>query len=398
MRSLVSKAAIAAVGLLVVAGCGSAGGTTGAGTSKLTPPKIDKLAALGTGEGEVNLVAWAGYVENGSDDPSVNWVTPFEKQTGCKVNVKVAGTSDEMVTLMKSGDYDAVSASGDATLRLIYGGVVAPVNTALVPNYADVFDFLKLKPWNSVDGVAYGIPHGWGANLLMYRTDKVTPPPTSWGAVFDGASTYAGHVTAYDSPIYIADAALYLMKHQPDLGITNPYALDDKQFNAAVNLLKTQNKSIGEYWSDYTKEVEAFKSGDSVVGTTWQVIANLAEADKAPVAAVLPSEGATGWSDTWMVAAKAAHPNCAYQWMNWIVSPDVNAQVAEWFGESPANKLACSHTADKSFCDTYHAADADYASKIWYWTTPTTQCLDGRTKVTCKDYAAWTQAWTEIKG
>ena len=192
MRSLRSKAAIAAVGLLAVAGCGSGGGTTGAGTSKLTPPKIAKLAALGTGEGEVNLVAWAGYVENGSDDPTVDWVTPFEKQTGCKVNVKVAGTSDEMVTLMKTGDYDVVSASGDASLRLIYGGVVAPVNTDLVPNYADIFDGLKLKPWNSVNGVAYGIPHGRGANLLMYRTDKVTPAPTSWGAVFDGASTYKG--------------------------------------------------------------------------------------------------------------------------------------------------------------------------------------------------------------
>jgi putative spermidine/putrescine transport system substrate-binding protein len=397
MRFLRHSAVLAVVGLLVLAGCGNGGGTT-AGTTKLTPPKIDKLATLGAGEGQVNLVAWAGYVENGSDDPKVDWVTPFQNKTGCKVNVKVAGTSDEMVTLMKSGDYDAVSASGDATLRLIYGGVVAPVNTDLVPNYADVFDFLKTRPWNSVDGVAYGIPHGWGANLLMYRTDKVSPAPTSWSAVFDGASGYAGHVTAYDSPIYIADAALYLMKHKPELGIKDPYALDDKQLAAAVDLLKAQNKNIGEYWSDYTKEVEAFKSGNSLVGTTWQVIVNLAQADKAPVAAVLPSEGATGWSDTWMVAAKAAHPNCAYQWMNWIVSPKVNAQVAEYFGESPANKLACAQTSDKSFCDTYKAADADFASKIWYWTTPTAQCLDGRTGVTCKDYSAWTQAWTGIKG
>jgi putative spermidine/putrescine transport system substrate-binding protein len=396
MRSLRLGAVFAAASLLVVAGCSSGGGgTTGPG---LTPPSIPALASLGAGEGQVNLVAWAGYVENGSDDPTVDWVTPFQNKTGCKVNVKVAGTSDEMVSLMKSGDYDAVSASGDATLRLIYGGVVAPVNTALVPNYADIFDFLKLKPWNSVNGVAYGIPHGWGANLLMYRTDKVTPAPTSWGVVFDGSSAYAGHVTAYDSPIYIADAALYLMKHKPELGIKNPYALDQTQLAAAVDLLKAQNKNVGEYWSDYTKEVEAFKSGDSVVGTTWQVIANLAEADNAPVAAVLPSEGATGWSDTWMVAAKAAHPNCAYEWMDWIVSPEVNAQVAEWFGESPANKQACSHTADKTFCDTYHASDADYASKIYYWTTPTSQCLDGRTNVTCTDYSAWTQAWTEIKG
>src|SRR5262249_30997867 len=160
----------------------------------------------------------------------------------------------EMVTLMKSGDYDAVSASGDASLRLIYGGTVQPFNTDLVPNYKDIFDFLKDKSWNSVGGQMYGIPHGWGANLLMYRTDKVTRAPPSWGAVFAGASTYAGKVTAYDSPIYIADAALYLMKHKPELNIKNPYALDDSQFNAAVDLLKTQNKSIGEYWSDYTKE------------------------------------------------------------------------------------------------------------------------------------------------
>jgi putative spermidine/putrescine transport system substrate-binding protein len=396
MRRL--TAFLSSVLILGLAACGSSSTTTSSGPGGVAVPKISPLASLGAGEGQVNLVAWAGYVENGSDDPAVNWVTPFTQQTGCKVNVKVAGTSDEMVTLMKSGDYDAVSASGDATLRLIYGGTVAPVNTALVPNYADIFDFLKLKPWNSVNGTAYGIPHGWGANLLMYNTDKVSPAPTSWGAVFDGASQYAGKVTAYDSPIYIADAALYLMKTKPDLGIKNPYALDDKQFAAAVDLLKTQNKSIGEYWSDYTKEVEAFKSGNSVIGTTWQVIANLAEADKAPVKAILPTEGATGWSDTWMVAAKAKNPNCAYQWMNWIVSPKVNAQVAEYFGESPSNKLACAQTSDKSFCDTYHAADADFAGKIWYWTTPTAQCLDGRTGVTCKDYSAWTQAWTTIKG
>jgi putative spermidine/putrescine transport system substrate-binding protein len=393
-------AAIAAAGLLLLAGCG--GGTSNTNNAApgggLKPPQIDKLGSLGSGEGSVNLVAWAGYVENGSTDPKVDWVKPFESATGCKVNVKVAGTSDEMVTLMKTGDYDAVSASGDASLRLIYGGTVAPVNTDLVPNYKDVFDGLKLKAWNSVDGVAYGVPHGRGANLLMYRTDVVNPAPTSWGAVFDANSPYKGKITAYDSPIYIADAALYLMKTKPELGIKNPYALDDNQFKAAVDLLKAQNKLIGEYWSDYTKEVSAFKAGNSVLGTTWQVITNLAQADKAPVQAILPSEGSTGWSDTWMVAAKAKHPNCAYMWMNHIISPDANAQVAEWFGEAPSNKLACDKTSDKSFCTTFHATDEAYFSQIWYWNTPITQCLDGRTNVTCKDYAAWTQAWTEIKG
>ena len=387
-----------AAGVLVLAGCGgSNSGTKGSGPGGVSVPKIDKLAALGSGEGQVNIISWAGYVEDGSNDPKVDWVHDFEKETGCKVNNKIAATSDEMVTLMKTGDYDVVSASGDASLRLIYGGEVAPVNTDLVPNYKDVFDGLKNKQWNSVDGVPYGIPHGRGANLLMYRTDVVKPAPTSWGAVFDANSPYKSKITAYDSPIYIADAALYLKATQPDLGIDNPYELDDKQFQASVDLLKQQRGIVGEYWSDYTKEQAAFTSGDSVLGTTWQVIANLLGADKVPIKTILPKEGATGWSDTWMISSKSKHPNCMYKWMNYIVSPKANAQVAEWFGEAPSNRKACAETADKNHCAIYHANDEAYFSKVAYWTTPTRACGDERGAV-CKDYSEWVQAWTEIKG
>jgi putative spermidine/putrescine transport system substrate-binding protein len=401
-------AVIAAAALALTSCGGSSGPTTkasgstksgnGAAATGFTPPKLTALEKLGTPEGELNIVAWAGYAEDGSTDPKYDWVTPFEKATGCQVNVKNGLTSDDMVSLMKTGQYDVVSASGDASLRMIASGDVEPVNTDLVPNYADVFDALKMKPWNSVNGVAYGIPHGRGANLLMYRTDKVSPPPTSWNVVFDKASPYKGFVTAYDSPIYIADAAVYLMSTRPDLKIKNPYALDDKQFAAVIDLLKKQNTDIGEYWSDYTKEVTAFKNGDSVVGTTWQVIANLAQGEKAPVEAVLPKEGATGWSDTWMVATKSKHKTCAYKWMNWIISPKVNAEVAEYFGEAPSNRKACAETSDKNFCTTFHADDEAYFDQVWYWTTPITQCLDGRTNVTCKDYGDWTTAWQEIKG
>ncbi|QKG26467.1 ABC transporter substrate-binding protein [Actinomadura verrucosospora] len=398
-RMALAAAAALAIGL-AAAGCGdeSGGKATGAGQGGFRVPKVPMTKSLGKGEGQVNLVAWAGYAEDGSNEKSVDWVHPFEKQTGCKVNTKIAGTSDEMVALMKTGQYDTVSASGDASLRLIASGAVAPVNTGLVPNYADIFAGLKNKPWNSVNGVPYGIPHGRGANLLMWRTDKVKQAPDSWGAVFDPNSPYKGKVTAYDSPIYIADAALYLMSSRPELGIKNPYALDQKQFDASVDLLKQQRGIIGEYWSDYTKAVQSFKSGDTVLGTTWQVITNYVEADKAPVKAIVPKEGSTGWSDTWMVAAKAQHPNCAYQWMNYIVSPKANAQVAEWFGEAPSNAKACQETADKKFCDTFHATDENYFSKVRFWTTPIAQCLDGRKNVKCVDYSKWTQAWTAIKG
>src|SRR5215212_508042 len=239
---------------LVAFGCGGdddeGGGSSGSGDSNalVQPPEdIEPLQEIGEGEGEVNL--------------------------------KIGNTSDEMVTLMRTGNYDGVSASGDATLRLIAGGDVAPVNTDLVPNYKDVFDALKQKPHNSVEGQMYGIPHGRGANLLMWNKGKVKPAPDSWGVVFDPSSKYKGKVTAYDSPIYIADAALYLKATKPELGIENPYELDDKQFKASIDLLKQQHGIVGEYWSDYAKEQSAFNNGDSVLGTTWQITANYIEAD-----------------------------------------------------------------------------------------------------------------------
>ena len=281
--------------------------------------------AVGEGEGELNVLAWPGYAESGKNYPEYDWVTPFEKKTGCKANVKEFGTSDEAVSLMHAGGYDVVSASGDATLRLIAAGDVQPVNTDLVPDYADMSPFLKETDYNSVDGQMWGIPHGWGANLLAYNKDVVKPAPTDWGAVFDGASDYAGKVTAYDNPIYIADAALYLMETQPDLGIENPYALDQDQLDAAVDVLKEQNEHIGEYWTDYTKESQAFKTGSSVLGTTWEYTASISGPK---TETVFPDSGSTGWSDTWMVAADTDHVNCAYMWLDWMATPETQAEVA----------------------------------------------------------------------
>jgi putative spermidine/putrescine transport system substrate-binding protein len=402
MAAVLALTAALALGAV---GCGddddeeSGGGSTQESTAQVQPPDdLKPLASLGKGEGEVNLIAWAGYVEDGSTDPKVDWVSGFEKETGCKVNVKTGNTSDEMVTLMRTGNYDGVSASGDATLRLIAGGDVAPVNTDLIENYADVFDSLKDKPHNSVDGQMFGVPHGRGANLLMWNKAKVKPDPDSWSVVWDENSPYKGKVTAYDSPIYIADAALYLKATQPDLGIENVYELDDKQFKAAVDLLKKQREIVGEYWSDYTKEQAAFNNGDTVVGTTWQVIANLIEADKkVKIGTTLPKEGSTGWSDTWMIASKAKNPNCMYMWMNHIISPQANAEVAEWFGEAPANRKSCALTAVKDHCKTFHAEDEAYFDQVAFWTTPTKNCGDDRGAV-CKDYSEWVQAWTEVKG
>lgn len=320
---------------------------------------------------------------------------PFERKSGCQVNAKVADTSDAMVALMNTGEYDGVSASGDASLRLIYSGVVAPVNTDLLRNYGDTEPYLRDEPYNSVNGQMYGMPHGYGANYLAYRTDKMKKPD-SWGVLWEKNSPAVGRIAAYDSPIYIADAALYLKAHRPDLKITDVYELTNEQFDAVADLLRQQRDNVNQYWSDYLDEVRSFKAGDDYAGTAWQMTANMARSEGAPVATTIPSEGTTGWSDTWMISSRAAHPNCMYKWMNWISSPKVQGAVAQWFGEAPANRNACGYTP-KGFCAQFHADDIHFYQRLAFWKTPVADCGDARGAV-CVDYSKWGELWSQIKG
>ena len=362
----------------------------------------DLPQTVGEGEGALNLIAWIGYTENGSTDPNSDWVTPFEDKTGCKVSVKYGNTSDEMVTLMRQGGgklYDGVSASGDATNRLIAAGDVAGVNTDLVPSWKDFIPTLQSPAHNTVGGVHYGVSYMYGANVLLYNTQQASPAPTSWDAVFDPNSPYAGKITAYDSPIYIADAAMYLMNHQPDLGIKDPYELTQTQLDAAVALLKGQKPNVKKYWSLAADEIDLFTSGELVVGTAWPYQVSVLQSDSQPVKATIPSEGATGWADTWMMSKNAQHPNCMYKWMDWASTPEVQAQVAEFYGATPPNTKSCDIiTADlgAKAAEPYHCGDDAFVHQLFLWKTPLADCGDGKND--CVDYSVWQQKWTEIKG
>jgi putative spermidine/putrescine transport system substrate-binding protein len=377
-RTRILVAAIAAALCVPAAGIGS---------GSALPSKVGK------GEGRLNLVAWEGYTQ-------AQWVKPFTKATGCKVNAKYAGSSDEMVTLMRQGggsQYDMVSASGDASLRLIYGKDVQPVNVNLIPDFENFIPALKSPPHNTIDGQHYGISLQWGPNTLIYNTTKVKPAPKSWGVLY--SAKYKGKVTVPDNPIQIADAALYLMKTQRSLGITDPYELNQKQFDAAVSLLRKQKPLVKKYWALASDEIDLFKNGDVVIGASWPYQTNTLVAAKVPVKDLIPVEGATGWADTWMLSAKAKHPNCAYLWMKHVSTPKVQAQQAVYFGETPANPKACpimDKLAPGSAAQYHCGASAAYFNSIRFWKTPVADCGNG--KKDCMDYTKWQQAWTQLKG
>jgi len=359
---------------------------SGVSSSAATPSILTKV---GKAEGSLNLIAWEGYTDQ-------KWVKPFVKQSGCKVRSKFAGSSDEMVTLMRTGQYDAVSASGDASLRLIIGKDVRGIDPKLVPDFKNFIPQLKSPPHNTVKGVHYGISLQWGPNVLLYNTQKVKPAPRSWSAIY--SSKYKGKITVPDNPIQIADAALYLSKTRPGLGIKDPYELNDRQFKAAVDLLKKQHSLVRKYWAAAADEIDLFKNGSAVIGAAWPYQTNQLHMAKAPVKDLIPREGATGWADTWMISTKAKHPNCAVLWIKWVSTPKVQAQQALFFGETPANKKACSfmNRLEKGACSKWHLnAPSSYFRSIKFWKTPTRNCGNGKTN--CMDYTKWQQAWTDIK-
>lgn len=354
---------------------------------------------LGKGEGQLNIVAWAGYVERGETDKNYDWVTGFEKETGCKVSVKTAATSDEMVALMNEGSFDLVTASGDASQRLIAGGKVQALNLALIPSYSKIDPRLQNAPWHTVDGKHYGVPYQWGGNILMYNTKVFPKAPDSWNVVFeeqtlaDGKSN-KGRVQAFDGPIHISDAALYLMTHQPALGIKDPYELNEDQYKASLDLLRKQRQLVGRYWHDAFVQIDDFKNEGVVASGSWPFQANTLIADKQPIATTVPKEGVTGWADTSMVHSDAKNLTCAYKWLEHSLSNKLQGDLAAWFGSVPVVPAACEGNAllGPTGCKTNGIDNFD---RVRFWRTPVSQC---KSQGTCVPYYRWVSDYIAILG
>jgi putative spermidine/putrescine transport system substrate-binding protein len=397
--------AVLAAGALVASACAEEQGGGGGGGQA-----GGMLTEVGEGEGQVSIIAWAGYIEDGSTDPAYDWVTQFEEETGCQVNVKVAGTSDEMVALMQEGSgFDLVTASGDASLRLIYGETVQPVNTELIPSFSTVDERLQNAEWHAVDadgdGEAehYGTPYQWGSDVLMYNTDAFRgQEPDSWNVVYEeqelpDGQTNAGRIQAYDGPIAIATAAVYLRSARPELGIEDPYALTRDQFEAALDVARDQRELVARYWHDAFIQIDDFTNEGIVASTSWPFQVNLLQAENQPIASVIPQEGATGWADTTMLHADAPHPNCAYMWMEHSLDPKVQGDLASWFGSVPAVPAACegNELLGPEGCQTNGFDNFD---QIEFWKTPQADCFVPGGPEECVPYHEWVTNYVAVIG
>jgi putative spermidine/putrescine transport system substrate-binding protein len=402
-RGAFGSALVAAI-VFVAGACSEPEEETPAGT---TVP-VEVVDEIGDGEGALNLLAFAGYAEDGSTDPQIDWVRPFERSTGCDVDVRYVDSGEEIVTLLaREGDdaFDGASVPGDTTGELIASGEVAAVDPGLFPAFGQVLEPLRTDNARHyvVGEHTFGVPALYGPNLLLFDTEEVVPAPRSWNVVLEADTPYAGRIAMLDGPMAIAQAALYLSSREPGLGIEDPYALTSPQLDAATALLIEQHDAVGVYWRLFTDSLDAFREEGVVVGVAWPVTLSLLEAEERPVAAAEPVEGMTGWADTWMIAADAPHPNCMLRWMRWTLSAEIQAEMAFWYGGAPSNGRACGFIRDRlgdfaDLADTLRfgrCGDEQFLASLALWRVPTVDCGDGRGR-TCTGIAAWRARWAEV--
>ena len=323
-------AALAALAL-VASACGKSGGT---GETKI-------FSSIGKGEGQLNLIAWPGYVESGQNDPKFDWVTPFEKQSGCQVNVKYADTSPQMVTLMRQSGgtiYDGVSASGNATNLLIAHGDVAGIDVnKIIPNYDQMLPSLRAPAHNTVDGVHYGVPYMYGPDFLMFNTDVVTTRPDSWDVVFKPeqlAKFKDCGVHFLDSSDDIMSGALHY------LGL-DPNSKREADYQKATDLLTRVRPAVRKFHS--SEYISALATGEIcfVVGFSGDIKQSQKRATEAKngieIAYAIPKEGAQLWFDNVAIPRDARNIAEAHEFINFLQQPEVAAKNSNFVAYANGN-------------------------------------------------------------
>jgi putative spermidine/putrescine transport system substrate-binding protein len=313
---------------LALAACGGEGGGK-------APKAVAGTAPAQAREGRLDVLAVSGALPPAS-------LQDFERATRCQVQAQLAADPATLLELAANSDADLLLASGDNASSLVAAGRVRALAAGEAPSLAGIPPRLRNVPGAVVDARRYGVPWRWQPNVLAYDTTHFAQAPTSWSVLFESGSGAAAapHLLAAPEPIAIADVAIYLSATHPELGIVDPYALDARQYAAALELLQAQRGAWRGKARDVAAQSEAFRNGVTAAPATPASVRAL-QAQGLPVAWTLPAEGGSAQVEIAMLHVGAAHPNCALAWMQWALQPQAQSRLAAVTGALPVDAAAC---------------------------------------------------------
>ncbi len=304
--------------------------------------------------GEVSLLTWEGYADD-------SFIKPFEKASGCKVLATYVGSNDDFAAKLAAGGgiYDIITPSIDTTKIMIRAGFVEPIDITKINGWEGIYPKFAETGGINEDGKVWGVPYAWGSIPFMYRTDKVSTPPTSLKDLWD--PQYKGKISLWDdkSAIYVA-ARLN--------GDNNIYKLSDDQLQKAKSTLIEQKPLVRKYWATAGELVDLYANGEVWISNTWGGYqSSLLAEQNIPVKEFIPIEGAEGWMDSHMVVKGTSNTECVYKFLNMANSDLGQCGVANVNGYSAANEAVAKKCMSPEQFKTLHQDDVGYMDSLMLW-------------------------------
>ncbi|MBS4178800.1 ABC transporter substrate-binding protein [Lederbergia citrea] len=335
---------------LLGAGCsGSKSTANNDATDKENPFKGETL----------NVLSWEGYQED-------DWVKPFEKKYGVKINVTYAGSVDEMFAKVASGSvtFDIIFMDGGSVPRYQKMDMIQPIDMEKLKNSSNLIENLKALNDDHVilDGESYALPFTWASLPMMVNADEIKEPIDSWSALWD--EKYAGKiVTLDDSSNQVAMTALLL-------GISDPYNLSDEELEKVKQKLIEQKPLVRSYYAGYEDGKNLMASGEGLIGYTMgpSMITDL-QKQGMNIVEVIPKEGAIVWIDNAVIGKKVKNLDLVYTYLDYLISEDVQVQFVRKTGFGGVSSKAADMLTEEEK-KMVHMDDPDYFKDLVYMAFP----------------------------
>jgi putative spermidine/putrescine transport system substrate-binding protein/spermidine/putrescine transport system substrate-binding protein len=308
-------------------------------------------------EGQLSLLVWEGYADQ-------SFVKDFEKESGCKVQATYVGSNDDFAPKLAAGGgvYDLLSVSADAAEVLARAGFVEPIDTSKIAEWGNIYESFRTQKALNVDGQVYGVPFTWGANPFLYRTDKVSPEPTSIADLW--SPKYKGKIGMWDDKSMLYNAARML-------GISDPFNMTDEELEKVKAKLIEQKPLVRKYWSTAGELENLFASNEVWISYTWGgLMLNDLIKQNIPVKEFTPKEGADGWADNWMIVKGSPNIDCAYNYINYMMSSKGQCGVSAVTGYSATNPIAAKNCMSPEEFKAKHQDDINFVDQLHMWQAP----------------------------
>lgn len=275
---------------------------------------------------ELNLYIWSEYL-----DPEI--VTAFEKEYNCKVVINLYESNEEMLAKLQAGgvsQYDIVVPSDFIMKSLINLGLLQQIDHAKVPNIKNLSDTFASPPYDPDN--KYSAAYQWGTVGIVYNKEKFDGPITSWKSLFEPASGI--RFMFFDSEREMIGAALIYQGHSVN-------TLERKELMGAANMMIADKKKRG--FMGFEGNVGGLnkviaRTVDIAMAYNGDAIQSMNEHDY--ISFSNPKEGTVVWVDSLCIPARAPNPDLAMQFINFILSPQIGAQLSNYNQFATPNKAA----------------------------------------------------------